>query len=273
VSRLSSARFGSLLFVVALAGVVTLAAFVDPVMIAAVVVLVQALVSLAPTLVAADGRVINSPRVVAGLAAGLVATVIVLAPHVIAGADGTSAAVIGASDSGALAGLVLGVAAGIFVAVGAQMVRRDGRADLVQSVSYAVMIATISTFAAGWVGAGQSLGEADVVAVSAAGAAAGVLAWSLPIAARLRAGLVLLAGAGAGAVLATLADSAMTGFFGVVAGGLCAVFAVVGLESGRTLIKGAAHPAVTGGFPGASAIAFAGPMAYIAGQLITVPTL
>jgi hypothetical protein len=119
----------------------------------------------------------------------------------------------------------------------------------------------------------QSLGDADVVAVGAAGLGAGLLAWLLPVDRWICLSLSTLAGAGGGAAVAADVDSSMTVFLGVVVGAGAAVLAVLGQLVGRIMVGRGSHPAVAWGFPGAMAVAFAAPVVYLGGQLITVPLL
>lgn len=266
-------RLGSTLLSLALAGVIVLAAHADPWLLAAAVLLVQVLVAVAPPLLTPAGTIIGSPRFAPAVVAGGVATVLTLEPGLLSGADGTSSDIVGATDTGMLSAIIPATAAAVFVALGAQMLRRDGRTHLVQSVSYAVTIAVVAALAAGWIGAGQSLGGADAVAVGAAGLVAGLVVWLVPVERWLRLGLSILAGAGGGAAGAATVDSTMTVYFGIVVGAGAAAFAVLGQVVARTIARGNLQPAARWGFPGALAVAFAGPVVYIGGQLLTVPTL
>ncbi len=266
-------RLGSTLFSLALAGVITLAAYADPLLVAGAVVLVQVLVASAPPLLTGDGELISSPRFVPAVVAGVVATILTLEPDLLSGADGASATVIGATDTGMLSGVLPAIMAAVFVALVAQMLRSDGRGRLVQSLAYAETLSVIAAFAAGWIGTVQSLGGAQAVAVAAAGLGAGLAAWMLPIDRWLCLGVSTLAGAIGGAAVAATVESSMTPFFGVVVGAGAAVFAVVGQVVARTMAGDDQRPAARWGFPGAMAVAFVAPVAYIGGQLITVPVL
>lgn len=257
----------------ALAGVIALAAHTDPWLLGAAVLLVQVLVAASPPLLTATGEVIPSPRFAPAVIAGVVATVLTLEPELLKGADGTSADVVGATDTGMLSAILPAIVVAVFVALAAQMLRKDGRAHLVQSVSYAVLVAVVAALAAGWVGTVQSLGDAAAVSVGAAGLAAGLVVWMLPIDRWLCLGLSTLGGAGGGAVVAATADSAMTVYFGLVVGAGAALFAILGQVVARTIARGNLQPSARWGFPGAMAVAFAAPIVYIGGQLITVPSL
>ncbi|MET0953295.1 MAG: hypothetical protein ABWX57_08395, partial [Aeromicrobium sp.] len=157
-------RLGPTLLSLALAGVMTLAAYTDPVLVGVAVLLVQVLIAVGPGPVDRAGIAIASPRLVPVLVAGVVATALSLEPDLLTGAEGTSTDVIGISDTGVFVGAIPGVAAAVFVALVAQMLRRDGRTDLVQSVGYAVLLSATAVLAIGWIGAVQSIGDAACVA-------------------------------------------------------------------------------------------------------------
>lgn len=266
-------RLGSTLLSLALVGVITLAAYSEPVLVAAAVLLVQLLVAAAPPLVGAAGETIASPRWVPAVVAGVVATVLTLEPELLGGADGTSGDVVGATDTGMLAGVLPAITAAVFVALGAQMLRKDGRTHLVLSLGYAVTLSVVAAFTAGWIGTAQSLGDAEPVAVAGAGLSAGLVVWLLPIDRWLCIGLSTVAGAGGGAAVTATVDSSMTIYFGLLVGAGCALFAVLGQVVARSMSGDNPHPAARWGFPGAMAVAFVAPIAYLGGQLITVPML
>jgi hypothetical protein len=257
----------------ALAGVITLAAHADEVLVAAAVVLVQLLVAASPSLLTSSGEVVGSPRFAPAIVAGLVATVLTLEPQLLEGADGTSADVVDVADTGMFSAVLPAVMVAVFVALVAQMLRKDGRTQLVSSVGYAVTLAVVAALAVGWLGAAQSLGGAEVVAVGAGGLAAALLAWALPVDRWICLGLATVAGAAGGAAVAASVDSSMTILFGAVVGGGVGVFAVLGQLAGRVMADRSTHAAVRWGFPGAMSVACAAPIVYISGQLVTAPLL
>lgn len=265
-------RLGSTALSIALVAVITLTAYVDIWLVAAAVLLVQVLVAVSPGLRLATGEAVASPRLVSAVAAGVIATVLTVEPDLLSGAAGTTD-VVGVTDTGTFAGIIPAIAAALFVALIAQMLRKDGRKHLVQSLGFAVMIAVFAALAAGWIGGLQSLGGADTVAVCAAGVAGGLIAWAIPVDRWVCVGLMTVAGAGCGAAVAASVDASMTVFFGVVVGGAAAAFAVIGQVVARSMLRGEVPAAITWGFPGAVAVAFAGPIAYVGGQLLTVPSL
>lgn len=267
------ARFGSTLLSVVLVGVITLAAYTDDVLVGAAVLLVQVLVAAAPVLVGAGGTVIASPRFVPALAAAIVATAITLEPDLLSGAAGTSDSVIGVGDSGMFGSILPAIAVAVFVALIAQMLRKDGRTHLVESLGYAVMVSVVAALTVGWIGTAQSLGEADAVAVGAAGVAGGLLLWAVPLDRWICLALATVGGAGAGAAVTAGVDSSMTIYFGVVVGAGAAFAAVIGEVVARSMIRGHVHASVSWGFPGAVAVAVAAPVVYLGGQLITLPNL
>jgi hypothetical protein len=266
-------RLGSTLLSLALAGVITLAAYTDPVFVGAAVVLVQVLIALAPSAVDPSGRSIRSPHFVAALAAGLVATAITLEPDLLSGADGTSPDVVGATDNGMMSGILLAIAVAVFVSLLAQMSRTDGRPDLVSSTAYAVALGAFAALSSGWIGAAQSLGDSACVAVGAGGLAAGLLVWLIPIDRWFCASLAIVAGAGGGAAVTQYVDSPLTWVFGVAIGSATALFAILGQVLGRAWSQGHTHAAAGWGFPGAMSIALAAPLVYIGGQLVGAPGL
>ena len=266
-------RLGSTLLSLALAGAITLAAYTDPLLVGAAVALVQVLIALAPSAVDPSGHSIRSPHFVAALSGGLVATTITLAPDLLNGADGPSPDVVGATDSGMLAGILPAIAVSVFVALIAQMLRKDGRPDLVPSTAYAVTLGAFAALSAGWIGAAQSLGDAEAVAVGAAGLAAGLLVWLVPLDRFVCASFAVVAGAAGGAAVALLADSTLTWVFGVTIGSATALFAVLGQVLGRAWSRGRTHASAGWGFPGAMSIALAAPLVYVGGQLVGAPGL
>ena len=261
-------RLGSTALAITLAGVITLAAYADLALVGAAVVLTQLLIAFAPSPVDPSGRTIRSPHLVAALAAGAVATVVTLVPGILDGADGTSSRVVGSTDHGMLAGVVPAIAVAVFVALVGQMLRSDGRPDLVSSTAYAVTLGVFAAMTTGWIGAAQSLGDAEVVAVGAAGLAAGLVVWLVPIDRFVCASMAVLAGAGGGAAVAANVDSPMTWLFGVAVGSATALFAVLGQVLGRAWSRGRTHAAAGWGFPGAMSVALVGPLVYVGGQLI-----
>lgn len=266
-------RLGSTLLSLVLAGVITLAAYTDPVFVGAAVVLVQVLIALAPRAIDSSGHSIRSPHFIAALSGGLVATAITLAPDLLTGADGTSPDVVGSTDSGMLAGIMPAIAVSVFVALIAQMLRTDGRPDLVPSTAYAVTLGVFAALSSGWIGAAQSLGDAEAVAVGAAGLAAGLLVWLIPIDRFVCASFAVVAGAAGGAAVTLGVDTSLTWVFGVTIGSATALFAVLGQVLGRAWSRGRTHASAGWGFPGALSIALAAPLVYIGGQLVGAPGL
>ena len=254
-----------------LAGLLTLAAYTDTWLVAAVVVVVQLLIALAPIPIGDDQ--VNAPRFATVAGAGLVATALSMWPGALEGADGTSEKVFGHADNGMLAAMMPAIVVGVFLALATQMLRTDGRAHLVPTTAYAVALSVFAALAIGWIGAVKSFGDAEVVAVGAAGAAAGVLAWLLPIDRWVCGSVAMVAGAAAGVAVVLNVDTVMTSVLGIALGATAALFAVLGQLLGRSWAEGHKHPAASWGLPGALSVALAAPIVYIAGQLIGAPGL
>jgi hypothetical protein len=264
-------RLGSTLLSLALAGVITLAAYTDPMFVAAAVLVVQVLIASAPSPADSRGRSIRTPRFMAALSAGVVATGLTMWPDLLSGAAGSSSKVFSPVDSGMLSEIMPAIAVAVFAALVSQMLRKDGRPHLVASTAYAVTLGVFATLAVGWIGAAQSLGDAEVVAVGAAGVAGGLLVWLLPIDRLMCGSFAVLAGGAAGAAVVMGVDSTMTWVFGVAVGSGTALFAVLGQVLGRAWSQGRTHAAAGWGFPGAMSIVLAAPIVFIGGQLIGAP--
>ncbi|MBC7633549.1 hypothetical protein [Aeromicrobium sp.] len=266
-------RLESTLLSLALAGVITLAAYTDPVLVAAGVLIAQAQIASAPRPADPQGRSISAPRFAAAASAGVVATALTLAPHLLDGAGSSSLNIVGSVDTGMLGGIIPAIAVGLFVALVSQMLRTDGRPHLVSSTGYAVALGVFAALCVGWIGAAQSIGGAASVAVGAAGLAGGLLVWLLPIDRFVCGSLAIVAGGAAGAAVALSVDSVLTGVFGVAIGSGTALFAVLGQILGGAWSQGRTHAAAGWGFPGAMSIALAAPIVFVGGQLVGAPGL
>lgn len=264
-------RLGSTLLSLAIAGVLTLAAYTGTAFVAAVVLLVQALIASAPSPADSRGRSIRTPRFAAAIAAGVTATVLTVWPDLLSGADGTSSDVLGPIDSGALFGIMPAIAVAVFVALVSQMLRKDGRPHLVASTAYAVALGVFAALAAGWIGASQSLADPEGVAVGAAGVGVGLLVWLLPIDRWVCGCLAVVAGGAAGAAVVLNVDSTVTWVYGVAVGSGAALFAMLGQVLGRAWSRGRTHAAAGWGFPGAMSIVLAAPIVYVGSQLVGAP--
>ncbi len=250
-----------------LAGLLTLAAFTDPWLVAAVVVVIQLLLALAPGPVSD----VEVPRFASIAGTGLVATALTMWPGALEGADGTSAKVFGHADNGMIASIMPAIVVGVFLTLATQMLRTDGRSKLVSTASYSVALSVCAALAVAWIGAVKSFGDAEVVAVGAAGLGAGLLVWLLPIDRWVCGSIAMVAGAAAGAAVVLNVDTPMTWVLGMTLGATAAVFAILGQVLGRQWADGHPHPAAGWGLPGALSVALSAPIVYIAGQLIGAP--
>src|SRR5699024_6213941 len=96
------------------------------------------------------------------------------------------------------------VALGVIVTLVSQMLRRDGRANLVVSVGYTVTLCVFATLPVAWIGAAQSFGRSAVVALGAAGVVIAMLVWAVPRD-RIMVGVAaIIASAGAGVGVAAV---------------------------------------------------------------------
>ena len=263
-------RVGASALSVVIAAVLTLAAQTGVLLlVAAVIVVVQGLLASAPSPADSRGRSVPTPRGAATMSAGLVSSVVALDPTLLLGAPGSSVGQDGLISTGVVAGILPGVVVGVFVALVAQMFRRDDRRDLVLSVSGAVSLALFASLASSWIGAARAASGPEVVTIAAVGLAASLLVWMIPIDRVVCASAAILAGAGASAAAAYLVDGLPTWVFGLAVGSGTALFAILGQVLARAWSQGHRHASAGWGFPGAMAIAMAGPIVYLAGQLVT----
>lgn len=270
MSRHTAARMGASALAVVIAAVLTLAIQTGVlVLVAAVIVVVQALLASAPSPADSRGRPVPTPRAAATMTAGLVSCAIALRPSLLLGADGNTAGRDGLVSTGVVAGILPGIAAGVFVALLAQMVRRDGRRDLVVSTSAAISLAVFAALASSWIGAARAASGSDVVTIAAVGLAVSLLVWMIPVDRVVCAALAITAGAAASAGAALWVDGLPTWVFGVAVGSGAALFGILGQVLARAWSQGRIHASAGWGFPGALAVAMAGPIVYLGGQLVT----
>lgn len=250
-----------------LVAVLVLAAHVEVLMVAAVVLVVQAQMAAAPPPADARGRAVPTPKAVATVVAGVVATVLTVRPQWLHGAEGTRAGEIGVLASGTVAGVLPAVAAGVFLSLLAQMLRREGRRDLVVSTGYAVAVTTFAALTVGWISAASAFGGREVVAVGASSMVVALLVWCLPIDRWICGCLAVSAGAAGGVAATLVLDGFLLPLFGVVIGMAVGLFAVLGQVLGRAWGEGRRHAASGWGFPGALSVALAAPVVHLGGQL------
>lgn len=255
---------------IALAAVLTLAAYADVVLVAAVIVITQMMIAAAPSPADERGRSINAPRFGSAAVAGIIATAVTLRPGLLIGAEGTQAGDVGRIESGVFAGLVPAMAAGVIVALLSQMLRKEGRKSLVLTTGYAVTLCAFAALSIGWIGAAQSLGGAAVVAVAALALSASLLVWLAPFERWIVGVLAVLAGGIVGGIAAPLLGDTrdMSWQFGAAAGIGVAMFGILGQVLGRAWCSGRRHASSGWGFPGALSLALSAPIVFVASQLL-----
>ncbi|GAA1735943.1 hypothetical protein [Aeromicrobium alkaliterrae] len=268
-TRRAPSRLPPALWTVALVAVMAVAAQVDPVLVAATVLLVQAQIAVGPHPTDPRGRTVRAPKVAAVMTASLVATALTLWPRTLVGADGTTAGDIADVVPGSLVAIVPATAAGLVVALISQMFRRDGRRELVTTTAHAATASLLAALAIGWITAARNpLGEETVV-LGAVGVGVGVLLWCLPGDRYVVASVAMAGSAVACALVAQLAGDffTFTWVFGLVMGAQVSIGAVLGQVVGRAWGEGRRHAASGWGFPGAMSVALAAPLVHLIGQL------
>lgn len=263
-------RVESTLLSVALAGVVTLAAYTEIFLVAAVVLVIQFMIATAPSPADAAGRSVNAPRFGSAAFAGFLATALTIHPPLWLGAAGTTSGSIGTVDSGVFAGMIPAIAGGVSVALLSQMLRRDGRKSLVLTTGYAVTLCSFAALSIGWIGAAESVAGAASVAVGAIALAVSLLFWLIPFDRWIIGMGSLVAGSVAGGVAAELLNhtNTMNWAFGAIFGLGVAMFAILGQVLGRAWCEGRRHASSGWGFPGALSLALAAPIVFVASQLV-----
>ncbi|WP_129339823.1 hypothetical protein [Cellulomonas endophytica] len=163
------------------------------------------------------------------------------------------------------------LAAAVLAAFGAQMLRRDGRTRLVESLAATVTGAVLAVAAAGWVASARAPSGAELVAAAGLALAA---AWAVtlgPVAGRLPARAAVLAAPVAGAAAGALVTgSAVGGGAGVVAGLLVGVVAALPVTALAAAVPAGvdARSRRAAVALGALPVAAAGVVAYAVGRLL-----
>lgn len=262
-------RLVSSVLSVALAGLLALSATTGELwLVVAAVGLAQLLVAAAP---AASGleHVRSRPflPVVAGCA---VATTLAYDPGLLAGTEGTRSADDALLASGVLAGILVGSAVVVALALLAQMLRRDGRADLVRSVAGTVTLGVLTCLGAGWVAAAGASSSTDVVLAGALALAAALLVWAVPGDRVLVASASVVAGVVAGGAAPLLVDGPGTWVLGSAVGGAAALCAVLGQVLGRAWTVGRSTGPEGWAFPAGLSVVLVGPVVHVGAQLVVL---
>jgi hypothetical protein len=205
-------------------------------------------VALQVVVVATWHRSLNAPSAATGAAvgAGLAAIVDVI----VATTD----------DAPSLGPIAVVLGAGYLIAVVQQLVRQDGRAELVDSLAATVTLATLAALGAAWVVLAQLEGGIDHVVVLAGACAAAAVGRLAPGVAGA-AVAPLLAGAVAGLLLGAAVNDAVVGFgLGIAAGVPVALAATT-----QARVRGSGAGWLPGGvWP----LLLAAPLGYVAVRMI-----
>lgn len=252
-----------------LLAVIAAAVRADPLLVAATVLLVQGQIAFGPHPADARGRTVRAPKVAAVVTASVVATVLTLWPRALIGADGTSAGDIAEVVPGSLVAILPATAAGVVVALLSQMLRRDGRRELVLTTAHAATASLLATLAVGWITAARTPLGTEVVTLGAVGSGVALLVWCLPGDRYLIASIAMF-GSGLACAITTQLQGGFVTFtwvFGLAAGVTVATGAILGQVVGRAWGEGRRHAASGWGFPGALSVALAAPLVHLLGQL------
>lgn len=247
------------------------------VLVLATVLVAQCLIASAPSPADQRGRSVATPQFWPTIISGVAASVIAFEPRVLIGAPGTRAGADGAVSTGVFAGVIPAVAFGLILAIIVQLARRDGRSNLVLSLSVVVTLTVFSALASAWIGAVSASGSrsgtltigGDLVTCACAAVGVGLLGWVVPWSRPVGAAVSMGVGAAASAGTAWLIGGELVWPFAAAVGMGATGFALIGLLIGAAWTRGRGHVATTWGFPGALAFVLTGPLVYIAAQMAT----
>ncbi|KAA1425329.1 hypothetical protein FE697_005600 [Mumia zhuanghuii] len=244
------------------AGLLVLAALAGPFAVAAAVLVAQLTLAAVPSPTGISRTPVRAPKAAPIAVAGIVASLVTLAPALVVGADGTRATASADVASGSLVGVGLALPVLVLTALFGQLRRPAPRPDVVLALGEVVVTGTIALLATGWVAAAISPVGRPAVIVAAVVTAVVVLADRAERIRPLALVWALALGALTGIVLAALEDanSVVGGVAAVAIGGAAALGGAVGrrwrpLPPNRWAVEAVAP------------IAFAGPVVFIASLL------
>lgn len=212
------------------------------------------------------------------LLAALTALAVSVYPEFLSGAAGLESGRFALVSSGVVTGVELGLVVAFFAGFVAQMLRKDGRDNLVRSFSHTIMVALFAVLGVGWIGASHAYPSVGIVAMAATGMAVGVLLWQIPrFETRNTALSALIAAAGllvpviVGAIGAWFVGQQVGASAGLwvslILGGMAALVGIMGHDIGEALSESVRHGGPKWGFVGAMPFVFVAPLAYLASQV------
>jgi len=232
----------------------------------ATVFIAQVLIASGPSPADERGRAIATPQLAAALIGGVVSSVIAYHPALLFGAQ--TRASLDSLKPGVFAGMLLGIAAGLVVAIAAQVARQDGRGHLVDSLAAVSSLVVFAACASAWVSAARANTGREILTVGCAAVVASFLVILAPGDRRLVVPIALMAGAAAGAAGSHFVGGQATLLFAAGVGLGSAGVALVGLSVGTVWTYGRSHLPSAWGLPGALAFVLAGPLVFVAGDFL-----
>jgi hypothetical protein len=232
----------------------------------ATVFIAQVIIAAGPSPADDLGRAIPTPQLTATLIAGAVSSAIAYHPDLLIGAQ-TRASLDGLQP-GVFAGVLLGIAAGLTVAIIAQAGRKDGRGHLVESLAAVSSLVVFAACASAWVGAARANTGLEVVTIGCAAVLATFVVTLAPGDRRVVTPIALVVGAVAGAVASHFVGGQASVPLAAGVGLGAAGFALLGLAVGTVWTHGRMHLPSAWGLPGALAFVTAGPLVFIAGDFL-----
>lgn len=270
----------SALLSAALGGLIVFASYgsVDePILVAAAVLFLQYLIAAGPGATDDEGRRIPTPRFTPVLAGSLAAVAVSVRPDWVRSTTELDGAASPIHHTGEFAGVPLGLAVGFFVAIGAQMLRRDGRRELVRSMAHVALLTGIAVLAVGWIGAARSTPQAAINAIAVGSMITALLLSQLPWPRRTGAQgealtvvaflIPVVAAAGVAVAIGEYYAVGLEILMLIALGGLVAVFSLTARDVAIALCAPLRHSGPKWGFIGAFPVAVVGPLAFVASQL------
>lgn len=251
------------LLTVVFCGLFVLSGYTHVLAVAAAVALGQLLMATIPAPPDVRGVPVDGRPLLPVALGSLVATALMARPETLVGAEGTHAVEEASATPGFQVGLGPGIAVVLLVALFVQMSRRDGRVQLVASLTYTVAAGVVAVCLAVWVTVPSLADGEPIVAAACAGAAAASLVWVLPGPRTAIGVLATVVGAVAGGVFGYVVADGVSTDFGVALGLTAAVMVAVGRVTARAWVPPGGGSV---GFEAVAPLALAAPLVYLVGQ-------
>lgn len=248
----------------------TALAYLDSVFIVAAVGLAQLMIVLGPPATDDRGRSLKTPMALAVVAASGIAVWISLDPEILLGAGAPNLDDVGLIDTGIFSGVLIAIVVAFFIAVLAQMKRKDDRSNLTRTLAHAVFLSTLAALTVGWIGAATVPPPGGVVAM-ASGAMAFAVVLRHIFFGESKTSLAMVLGVGLGSLTAlgfsVVFQVPISTVAALMLGGLSAYLSLIGHRVADYVSQSLRHSSPRIGFSAAVPVALVGPVAFVASAL------